>query len=134
MTTAKVDLDAAVAHYIQLRDYKAKLEAEHKARIAEINQQMTNAENYFLHYLNESGQSGCKFPAGSLVVKTKTQTNLKDRAAFLEFVRSTGQIELLQTRVSSTAVSEFMETNNNQLPPGVEVTQVRAVEIRRPRS
>ena len=134
MSTANVDLNAAVTHYLQLRDYKAKIEAEHKARIAEINQQMTNAENYFLHYLNQSGQSGCKFPAGSLVVKTKTQTSLKDRAAFLEFVRSTGQIELLQTRVSSTAVSEFMEANNNQLPPGVEVAQVRGVEIRRPRA
>lgn len=134
MDTPKVDLDAAIAHYLQLRDYKSKLEAEHKARVAEVNQQMTNAENYFLNYLNTSGQSGGKFPSGTLVVKTKTQTNLADREKFAEFVKTTGQIELMQMRVSSTAVSEYMEANNNQLPPGVEVTQVRAVEIRRPRS
>ncbi len=132
--TTPVDMNAVVAHYLTLRDTKTKMDAEHKARVAEIDAQMKNAESYFLHYLNTTGQSGSKFDAASLVVKTKTQTNLKDKAAFSEFIKATGQIELMQMRVSSTAVSEYMEQNNNQLPPGVEVTQVRAVEIRRARS
>ena len=129
-----MDLNAAVEHYLVLRDTKSRMDAEPKARVAEIDAQMKNAEAYFLHYLNETGQSGGKFPAGTLVVKTKTQTALKDRSAFSEYVKSSGQLELMQMRVSSTAVAEYMEQNNNQLPPGVEVTQVRAVEIRRARS
>jgi len=129
-----MDMNAVVQHYLVLRDTKAKMDAEHKARVAELDAQIKNAESFFLNHLNETGQTGGKFPAGTLVVKTKTQTNLKDKSAFSEFVKATGQIELMQMRVSSTAVGEYMEQNNNQLPPGVEVTQVRAVEVRRARS
>lgn len=129
-----MDMNAVVQHYLVLRDTKTKMDAEHKARVAEIDAQIKNAESFFLNHLNTIGQTGGKFPAGTLVVKTKTQTNLKDKAAFSEFVKATGQIELMQMRVSSTAVGEYMEQNNNQLPPGVEVTQVRAVEVRRARS
>ena len=46
------DINAIVEHYIALRDHKSRLDAEHKARIAEIDAQMGNAEAFLLNHLN----------------------------------------------------------------------------------
>lgn len=125
------DVNKVVEHYIALRDHIAKLEAEHKATIAEFKAQMANAEAYLLNMMNETGQSNAGFAAGTVIVSTKTQPNLKDKGALINYIKQTGQVELLQARVSSTAVKEFMDANNNQLPPGVEVTTTREVSVRR---
>ena len=125
------DINAIVEHYITLRDHKSRLDAEHKARIAEIDAQMGNAEAFLLNHLNENGLDRIGAGAGTVFVQVKTMPSLKDKGAFIEFIKQTGQVELLQARVSSTAVKEFMEHNNNQLPPGVEVTTAREISVRR---
>ena len=125
------DINAIVEHYIALRDHKSRLDAEHKARIAEIDAQMGNAEAFLLNHLNENGLDRIGAGAGTVFVQVKTMPSLKDKGAFIEFIKQTGQVELLQARVSSTAVKEFMEHNNNQLPPGVEVATAREISVRR---
>lgn len=125
------DINAIVEHYIALRDHKSRLDAEHKARIAEIDAQMGNAEAFLLNHLNENGLDRIGAGAGTVFVQVKTMPSLKDKGAFIEFIKQTGQVELLQARVSSTAVKEFMEHNNNQLPPGVDITTAREVSVRR---
>lgn len=125
------DINAVVEHYITLRDHKAKLDAEHKARVGEIDAQMKNAESFLLNHLNESGLDRIGVGAGTVFTQVKTMPSIKDKGAFSDFIKQTGQIELLQVRVSSTAVKEYMENNNQLLPPGVEVTTAREVTIRR---
>ena len=125
------DINAVVEHYITLRDHKSKLDAEHKARVAEIDAQMKNAEAFLLNHLNESGLDRVGVGAGTVFVQVKTMPSIKDKGALIDFIKQTGNVELLQARVSSTAVKEYMEHNENQLPPGVEVTTAREVTIRR---
>lgn len=125
------DINAVVEHYITLRDHKTKLDAEHKARVAEIDAQMKNAEGFLLNHLNESGLDRVGVGAGTVFVQVKTMPSLKDKGALIDFIKQTGNVELLQARVSSTAVKEYMEHNNQMLPPGVEITTAREVTIRR---
>jgi hypothetical protein len=125
------DINAVVEHYITLRDHKAKLDAEHKARVGEIDAQMKNAEGFLLNHLNESGLERVGVGAGTVFVRVKTMPTLKDKGALIDFIKQTGNVELLQARVSSTAVTEYMENNNQMLPPGVEITTAREVTIRR---
>jgi hypothetical protein len=116
---------------VALRDHKALLEAEHKARVAEVNAQMQNAESFLLNMMNETGQSNAGFAAGTVIVSTKTLPSLKDKGALINYIKQTGEVELLQARVSTTAVKEFMEAHDNQVPPGVEITVSREISIRR---
>jgi len=125
------DINAVVEHYITLRDHKSKLDAEHKARVAEIDAQMKNAEAFLLNRLNESGLDRMGADAGTVFVQVKTMPSIKDKASFVDYIKQSGQVELLQLRVSSTAVKEFMENNNQQLPPGVDITTAREVTVRR---
>lgn len=125
------DINAVVEHYITLRDHRAKLDTEHKARVAEIDAQMKNAESFLLNHLNESGLDRVGVGAGTVFVQVKTMPSIKDKAVFIDYIKQTGNVELLQTRVSTTAVKEFMENNNQQLPPGVDITTAREVTVRR---
>lgn len=125
------DINAVVEHYITLRDHKSKLDAEHKARVAEIDAQMTNAENFLLNHLNESGLDRVGVGAGTVFVQVKTMPSFEDKEATFRFIRETGNVELLQSRLSSTAVKEFMDANNQALPPGVKILTERTVTIRR---
>ena len=125
------DINAVVEHYVKLRDHKALLDAQHKANVAEIDAQMKNAEAFLLGHLNETGLDRMGTSAGTVYVTVKTMPSIKDRSALTDYIKATGQIELLQMRVSSTAVKEFLEHNNNHLPPGVDITTAREVSVRR---
>ena len=126
-----VDINALVEHYIKLRDHLSLLEAQHKAACAEVKAQMANAEGFLLEHMNQAGASNLGVSAGTIMVQVKTMPGLKDKGSFLDFVRQTGQVELLQARVSSTAVKEYMDAHNNEVPPGVEITTERTISIRR---
>ena len=125
------DINAVVEHYIALRDHKSMLDAEHKARVAEIDAQMTNAENFLLNHLNESGLDRVGVGAGTVFVQVKTMPSFEDKEATIAYIKQSGNVELLQSRLSSTAVKEFMDANNQQLPPGVKIMTERTVTIRR---
>ena len=125
------DTNAIVQHYLVLRDHKDKITAEYKAAVAEIDAQMKNAEMFLLNQLNESGLDRMGTAAGTVMVNVKTLPGFEDRAAFTEYVKLSGNIELLQARLSSTAVKDFMDAHGGQLPPGVKVTTERTVQIRR---
>ena len=125
------DINKIVEHYLVLRDYKDKLNAEHKARLAELDAQMHNAEVFLLDQLNNQGLDRLGASAGTVYVKVNHQTSFADREATLEFIKMTGQVELLQSRLSSTAVKEYMDAHNGELPPGVQMTTSREVQVRR---
>lgn len=125
------DINAIVAHYITLRDHKTKLDAEHKARVGEIDAQMKNAESFLLGHMNETNQKNAGFTAGTVIVGEKVMPGFDDKAATMQFIKDTGNVELLQQRLSSTAVKEYMDQNNGLLPPGIKIAVERTVTIRR---
>ena len=125
------DINAIVAHYITLRDHKTKLDAEHKTRVGEIDAQMKNAESFLLGHMNDTNQKNAGFTAGSVIVGEKVMPGFDDKAATMQFIKDTGNVELLQQRLSSTAVKEYMDQNNGQLPPGIKIAVERTVTIRR---
>ncbi|MNN76524.1 hypothetical protein D3C81_1929110 [compost metagenome] len=65
------------------------------------------------------------------MVNVKTMPGFEDRNATMDFIKSTGNVELLQARLSSTAIKDFMDAHAGQLPPGVKITTERTVQIRR---
>lgn len=125
------DINAVVQHYVTLRDHKSKLDAEHKARVAEIDAQMKNAEVFLLDHMNTSQQKNAGFAAGTVIVDDKVLPSYADKEEAIKFAQTTDNMGLLSVRLSSTGVKEYMENNNGQLPPGVKVVTQRVVSIRR---
>lgn len=120
-----------VARYVELRDDIAAKSEEFKAAKAALEESMTILNDELFLRLKAAGGTSLKTRAGSVISKTTTTPKAADTGVFLEFIRTTGAVELLQARLSATAVNEWIENNNGALPPGVIQETSHSITIRR---
>jgi len=124
-------LSEAVSLYIQLRDKKAEMKAEFDASIAPLNDKMDKLEAKLLDVFNKTGMDSVKTENGTAYTAVRTTASIADREAFMEFVKANEEWSLLEVRASKTAVEQFRDSNNDELPPGVNIRSERVVNIRR---
>lgn len=122
-------VEKATAEYMALRSQKAEINEQHRLASAEVDRQMDLVEAYLLNYLNTSGLKNFAVGDATVYTETQFQASIGDKGALMDFIRQTGMPELLQSRVSSTALKQFIEAGN-QVPPGIKVNQERVVRVR----
>jgi phage host-nuclease inhibitor protein Gam len=125
-------LSEAVSLYIQLRDKKAAMKAEFEASIAPLNEKMDKLEAKLLDVFNKTGMDSVKTETGTAYTAVRTTASIADREAFMDYVKANEEWSLLEARASKTAVEQFRDSNNGELPPGINVRSERVVNIRRP--
>jgi phage host-nuclease inhibitor protein Gam len=124
-------LSEAVSLYIQLRDKKAEMKADFDASIAPLNDKMDKLEAKLLDVFNKTGMDSVKTENGTAYTAVRTTASIADREAFMEFVKANEEWSLLEARASKTAIEQFRDSNNGELPPGINIRSERVVNIRR---
>lgn len=124
-------LSEAVTLYIQLRDKKAEMKSEFEASVAPITEKMEKLEAKLLDVFNKTGMDSVKTEHGTAYTAVRTTASVADREAFMEFVKANEEWSLLEVRASKTAIEQFRDSNDNELPPGVNIRSERVVNIRR---
>jgi hypothetical protein len=125
-----MDVKDLVTKYIKLRDLKAKLDGEHKERVAPIDTAMETAENALLAMFNEQGLDSAGCEAGTAYRSVKTSATVEDMDAFLAFVKANEAWHMLERRVAKKSVDEFVEANKD-LPPGIKYSSFTTINVRR---
>lgn len=123
-------VEEIVGAYVKLRDYKNHLKRKHSEELAPINEKMALLENWLQRDLLERKVQSQKTAAGTAYLSTDARATVKDRDAYLNFVRDKEMWELLENRASKSVVRDYLE-ETGEVVPGVhyEVTQV--VRVRR---
>jgi phage host-nuclease inhibitor protein Gam len=124
-------LSEAVTLYIQLRDKKAQMKSEFEASVAPITEKMEKLEAKLLDVFNKTGMDSVKTEHGTAYTAVRTTASVADREAFMDFVKANEEWSLLEVRASKTAIEQFRDSNDNELPPGVNIRSERVVNIRR---
>jgi phage host-nuclease inhibitor protein Gam len=124
-------LSEAVSLYIQLRDKKAEMKADFDASIAPLNDKMDKLEAKLLDVFNKTGMDSVKTENGTAYTAVRTTASIADREAFMDYVKANEEWSLLEARASKTAVEQFRDSNNGELPPGINIRSERVVNIRR---
>lgn len=124
-------LSEAVTLYIQLRDKKSQMKSDFDALVAPINEKMDKLEAKLLDVFNKTGMDSVKTEHGTAYTAVRTTASIADREAFMDFVKANEEWSLLEVRASKTAIEQFRDTNDNELPPGVNIRSERVVNIRR---
>lgn len=127
----ETELDMAVAEYIRLRDEKNALSNKHKAEMAEVTSQLDKADAFLLGKLQEMGVESFKAGGATVFFATELRAGIGDKGALMDYIRNTGEVEILQSRVSSTVLREWMDRNNGTTPPGVTASFERVVRVRK---
>lgn len=125
-----MDVTEVVAKYIKLRDLKAKLDGEHKDRLAPIASAMEKAETALLAMFQEQGMTSAGCEAGTAYITTKTSATVVDMDAFLDFVRKNDAWHMLERRAAKKSVDEYVDENKD-LPPGINYSSMQSINIRR---
>ena len=118
----------------QYRDIRAKLDQMDEAHeLAKEPLQKIKGllEGYFESLLTTTGLQSAATHAGTIHWNTRTTATVQDAEAFMEFVISKQQFELLDRRANATACREFAEVHG-ALPPGVDTNTIRTVGVKKP--
>jgi hypothetical protein len=124
-------LSEAVTLYIQLRDKKAQMKSEFEASVAPITEKMDKLEAKLLDVFNKTGMDSVKTEFGTAYTAVRTTASVADREAFMEFVKANEEWSLIEVRAAKTAIEQFRDNNDNELPPGINIRSERVVNIRR---
>ena len=123
-------VEQVVATYLKLRRKKEEIEAETKDRVADIKAKMTKLESWLMQKADEDGVTSFKTPAGTAFVTSTDFANVADWDAVLTFIKENDAFDMLEKRVSKTAVRAHMDETGD-VPPGITYGSKLGVNIRK---
>lgn len=119
-----------IAAYRQLRDQKDAAVKRHKEELAPLNDQINKCASWIQQQLQAQGLTNFKGESGIAFLQTDTSVSVKDREAFLAWIKSTDTWTMLDARASKTVVQDYIE-QFKAIPPGLGVTSEITVHIRK---
>ena len=123
-------IDELLERYVKLRDKKQEKEKAHKQEIAKYTEMLRRVEQILLDHFNETGADSVKTPHGTAYKTVASSVSVADRDVFLDFVRDQDAWAFLESRANKSAVEEYL-AEHEALPPGLNMTRVAKVNIRR---
>jgi hypothetical protein len=128
---ADITVDSVVATYMKLRAKKDSLEAAIKAEVEPIKQQMEKIEAWIKEQADAQGVTSFKTNHGTAFLTTTDYASVADWDAVLTYIQENGAYDMLEKRVSKTAVRGYIEATN-AVPPGINYGTKLDVSIRKP--
>lgn len=120
-----------VKAYIKMRDARSVLSAEFEAKDKKIKEQMQVVENYLLEACKRAG-GNVSIPGVGVVIRgVDTRYWTSDWEAMHNFIKENNALELLERRIAQRAMGEFLKSNPDQMPKGMNVESKYTVTVRR---
>ena len=126
-----VTVDAVIKKYMKLREKKALVEATIKEELDKIKADMTKLEAFLKAKLDADGLTSFKTEYGTAFLTTTDFANVEDWDAVLRFIREEDAFDMLEKRVSKTAVRGYIDANK-EVPPGIKYGTKLDINIRKP--
>ena len=118
-----------ISNYVRLREHKKKADAEFKRSMERVNAAMQKLEGELMKDIDASGGDSLSGPEGTVYTTTKSTASVKDRDAFLAFVFSTKNLEVLDVRANKAIVRELGTAGT--VVPGVKYTECKVIGVRK---
>jgi Ethanolamine utilization protein EutJ (predicted chaperonin) len=123
-------VEQVVETYLKLRRKKEAVEAETKDRVADIKAKMTKLESWLMQKADEDGVTSFKTTAGTAFVTTTDFANVANWDAVLDFIKANDAFDMLEKRVSKTAVKAIMDETGD-VPPGITYGTKIGINVRK---
>lgn len=124
-------VDSVIAGYLKLRAQKQAIEAKAKEETAGIQASMDKLEAWLKLKAEETGVTSFKTDHGTAFLTTTDYASVADWDAVLEHIKTQGAYDMLEKRVSKTAVRAYIEMNRT-VPPGINYGTKLEINVRKP--
>lgn len=129
-------LERAIKAAIAIRDRRAEIKRKHDAAFAEedapYKEKYEEIQMWIADQLNRAGSNSLATDAGTAFFKRNTKAKLVDWGALAAHIRETGEIDLLEHRVSKSSVEQYIKDSDGEVPPGVSWEVDRVLNLRKP--
>lgn len=122
-------MDEYVSLYVKMRDTLAARTKEYEDYKKTVKAKMEKVEGLMLSTLNETGAESIRTESGTVYKQTKMLPSIRDFTALSGWMLQTGNLDVLQRRISTTAMKVLVEDGVEV--PGVEVVYETEVGVRR---
>jgi len=117
-----------VAKVVQKMDAKlAQLSAEEK----DIKAQKELLLGSVQAEADKMGVTSLKTQYGTFYLSETSRFSMADDNTFVEFVKRTGEIGLMERRVAAGNVKQYMEDHNGEIPPGLNWFKESTMKLRK---
>ena len=130
---ANITVDKVIGTYIELRNKKESIEATAKEKVAKIKEQLSKLEVWIKEKADTDGVDSFKTSNGTAFLKTTDYAQVADWDAVLGFIKEHEAFDLLEKRVSKTAVRAYIEADKS-VPSGINYCTRLDVNVRKPAS
>lgn len=124
------DIERLIIEYRTVRDGLNAERGKWKELEAKYKGVLDSIEVKLLQLANEQGVDSFKTQAGTAFKKVTDFVNIRNWEIFLPWAIDQDMTQMLGKKVAKTAVTEFMEANENRLPPGLEYGHKIEMQVR----
>lgn len=129
--TETVKADRLVKAYIAMRDKRAELSKEYANADRSIEEQMEMIEAELVKMCKDVGADSLRTEYGNVYKTVKTSYETSDWDNMYKFVVENNVPHILQRRISSLNMKQFLDENPTLMPIGMNVVNKHAVTIKR---
>lgn len=120
-----------VKAYLKMRDARSALAAKFEADDKNIKEQMEVIEGLLLETCKRAGGNVSIPGIGSVIRGVSTRYWTSDWEAMHRFIEENNALDLLERRIAQRAMGEFLKSNPDKMPKGMNVESKYTVTVRR---
>lgn len=128
---SKVEPGDVVEAMVAIRDQIAANRKAYEAEDKRLKAKYEKGEVWLKEHMQTQDLTNMGIRGYTVFTTTTLQASVGDWEAIKDFILSTGEVDLLQHRITSGTVKQYMEDNNGQVPPGVSTRSKINVNIRK---
>lgn len=128
-STPEADVGDVVDGMIKIRNRMNERKREFEAAQKTDRERWERGEAWLLKHLQDQGLSNFGTSSHTVYQSERLMASVGDRSALIEHIQKSGEFDLLENRVSSKTVKQYMEDHNGDVPPGVATFTKRAINI-----
>ena len=114
------DFGQLIQLFLDTRDAKARLEREQKDHVKRYSDVLAKIEGKLMSHLQARNLQSLSSDLGTAYLSHQRSAPIRDAVAFRDYVIANGAWDMLDWKDNLTAVTDFLQ-ENNELPPGVDL-------------
>lgn len=127
-----LDLNKTVAAYLNLRDAIQELEEQQKKEMQSLKDQFDVVAAKLLDHCNSQNIDAIRTPVGTISRRISTRYWTSDWDSMYQFIKEHDAPFLLEQRIHTGNMREFLEDNPNAFPAGLQAERKYTVQVRKP--
>jgi len=129
----QIEMDKLVDVYLTIRTERDNIARKYELEDAGLKEQMAKIESLMLDKCNDMKADSIRTGSGTIIKNLRETFVCGDWDNFKRFIIDNQALELLQQRISTANLREYLSTREDEgMPPGISTMREYKITVRKP--